>query len=240
MTTAAVIAVVGLVASAVGTGISYSAQSSAAKSQAQFATLNAAAGLQQAQAAGRQQAAQAQLQAAAADARKRSALNNAEAMRAKVDADSRVAQENIRRSRAEFAANLARQRATAAGSGVVDTTGSPLSLLVSASEDQALFESEQRWADENQRRAGRRQADAVELGGQVEGLNASLHEINGMAALADARLQGSQIRLNQFSSLASARGAQSAATAGLVSGFGSSALQASDAVWKYRTPKTAQ
>lgn len=220
MATGTIIAVISLVVGAVGAGVSYSAQQSAAKSQSLFATLNAQSGLQQTQAQGRAAALQANLAAAKADAAQKSANNNAQAIREQTEMESRVNQENIRKSREKFRHDLSANRAALGSSGIVDTTGSPLDLLVNAAEDQSLFESEQRWSDENNRRKGFRLALAEEYQGRAQGLNSALYQLDAAASLANSRMEQSQIRLNKFSQLASARGASLSATGGLISNIG--------------------
>lgn len=217
---ATTVAVLGLVLGAVGAGVSYSASMSAAKDQSTFASLNAMSGLQQTRLQGESAALQAQMRQANAEAQQRSANNNATSMREQADAENRIAQENIRKGRIQFQHLLGQQRANRASSGVVDTTGSPLDILVSASEDQAQLETEQRWGAENQRRKGWRQAQIEQNQGNAFGVNAGLYALEGMAARADAAARGTQVRLNEFSQLASARGAAMSATGGAISAAG--------------------
>src|SRR5689334_8276302 len=94
--------IISLAFSAIGTGLQYSAQMSAAKTQETFAMLNAQAGAQQATQQANQLALQSQLQAAQSAAAQRTAQENANAMRDQVEQDSMAAQENLRRSREEF------------------------------------------------------------------------------------------------------------------------------------------
>jgi hypothetical protein len=219
----------------VGTGISYSAQTSAAATQREFATLNAAGQLQSTMLQGRQQQLTANLQAAQAETAQRSANNNAAALREQAEAEERIAQENIRKGRFEFQSMIAKHRAAGAASGVVDTTGSPLDLLVDAHENQAQLEAEQHYQANLQRSRMYRQAQIEEQQGKVSAINAGLHQIDGMAAMARARSDGTQIQLNKFSELASARGAQMAATGQLVSGIGSAAATGYS-TYRNRTP----
>lgn len=218
---AGTVAVLSLLTSAVGTGISYFAQRDSAKTQSLFANLNASAGLQQTQAQGRAMALQAQLKAAQESVAQRTAQKNAASMREGADAQIRVDQENIRKNRMEFQAKVASVRAGRAGSGVVDTTGSPLDILVSASEDQALSEAEMGWMADNQRRKTYRQAQIEENQGKAHGINAGLAQVDGMAAVAAARMQGTQLELNRFGQIAGAQGMGYGAIGGLLSGLGS-------------------
>lgn len=229
---------IALAASAVGAGMSYSAQVKAADSQSQFSYLNAQAGAQSARLQGRQQMLQASIQAAAAQAQARSASNNATAIQEQTEAESRIAQENIRRSRYEFSRTLGALRASAGDSGVLETTGSPLDFLVKASEDQQLLESEMRWQDEGNRRAGFRKAAIEKSGASQLGLNASLFTIQGQADMAASKVAASQARMNGLAGMAEAQGMRAGATAGLISGIGSTTSSAFN-MYQNRTPRRA-
>ena len=231
------IALAGLAISAVGAGVSYSAQSDAAKTSSQFGLMNAQAQAQ----ASRQQAQQAMLsaevQAASARAGQKSANNNAAAIQAQTEADSRIAQQNIRRSRDEFARTIAAMNAKGSDSGVLQTTGSPLDFLVAASQDEQLYEEEQGWAAGNARAAGLRSAEVARAGGDQLALNASLYSIQGAADMAAGRLGASQARLAGYGSAATAAGMRSSATAGALASAGQIGMSAYD-LYRNRTPRT--
>lgn len=229
---------IALAVSAVGAGMSYSAQTSAAKSQSQFSLLNAQAGAQAARLQGRQQMLSAQIQAAAAGAQARSAANNAVAIREQTEMESRVAQENIRRSRDEWSRTLAGLRSQAGDSGVLETTGSPLDFLVKAAEDQQLMESEMRWQDETNRRAGFRKAAIEKAGGLKLGLDSSLYTIQGQANLAASKVNASQAIMNGYAGQAEAAGLRAGATSGLISNIGSTSMSAYT-MYQNRTPRRA-
>jgi hypothetical protein len=152
--------------SLVGAGLQYSASTSAAKSNDTIALANSMAATAAANREGQANAAQAQLAAIQHGKEQEAANANAKGMREQADAESRAAQENIRRGRADFQRTLAAQRAAVASRGIVDTTGSPLELLVKAAGDQQLAEEESRFADEISRRAGYRSADIEEVRGR--------------------------------------------------------------------------
>ena len=217
--------------------MSYSAQKSAANTQSTFGLLNAQAGAQQARLQGRQQMLSAEVQAASARAQAASAANNALGMKEQVEAESRIATENIRRSRDEFARTLGALRAQGSESGLLETTGSPLDFLTKAAEDQQLFESEQRWADESSRRSGFRGAAVEKARGSQLGLNAALYQLDGSASIAAGRLGVSQARMNGYAAQAGANGMRRDATAGLI---GSAAGMATSgySMYQNRTPRT--
>jgi hypothetical protein len=96
--------------------------------------------------------------------------------------ESRAAQENIRRQREDFSRALAEQRAAIAARGVVDTTGSPLELLLRSAEDQAFSEANARAADEMNRRARFTRASGLDYQSRVAGLNRGSAILAGMAA----------------------------------------------------------
>ena len=232
-----IVPILSLAATGVGAGMAYSAQKSAANTQSTFGLLNAQAGAQQARLQGRQQMLSAEIQAASARAQAASAANNAAGMKDQVEAESRIATENIRRSREEFARTLGAMRAQGSDSGLLETTGSPLDFLTKAAEDQQLYESEQRWSDENTRRSGFRAAAVEKARGSQLGLNAALYQLDGQASLAAGRLGVSQARMSGYAARAGATGMRREATAGLI---GSATSMAGSAYQMYqnRTPRT--
>ena len=219
-TTAGYIAAASLIAGAVGTGISYQSSVNAAKTNEQFATMNAQSASLAARQQGTMQAAQAQLQAIKSRKEQESAYANASGMRQQTEVESRNAQENIRRSREDFAKVLAQQRAATAARGIVDSTGSPLELLVKGAEDQALLESEMRYGDEISRRQGFRAADLEEVRGKVAGLDVGMSLLNAAAAKNNAAMGQSQARLDLFGARAQSAGMRSSALGGLIAGAG--------------------
>lgn len=224
----AVIGIAGLVLGAVGTGMSYYSQRSAAETGSRLALLNAQAQTQQVMQEGRIAAAGARLQELRSKKMQEAAYSQATAMRERVEAGSRAAQENIRRQRQEFSSLIARQRAAAGKAGVVPETGSPLELLEDSAEQEALLEAEMRHQDEIARRVGFREADIEQLGGQIEGINQGLYSLNAAAAISRSQAQESQIKLDLMSAQAGYRGQQTAALGGLLSNVGGLAMQGYD------------
>lgn len=217
----AISAAVSAIAGGVGAGISYQSAKNAAATNDAFAMANAQAASQAARNQGQMAAAQAQLQAIQQGKDQEAAYANAAGLKAKTEAESRQAQENIRRSREDFARTMAAQRAAVAARGVVDTTGSPLELLVKASEDEQLAEEEMRYSDEIARRSGFRSAALEEVRGAGAGIDQGLSLLSAAAAKNDAALQQSQVRLNLFSERANSTAMRNQAAAGLVSSIGS-------------------
>lgn len=230
-------AVIGIGASAVGAGMSYSAQRRAAATQEQFGMLNAQAEEQAARLQSQQTIMSLRLQRASAKAQQVSNERNAKGMRQQVEAESRVAQENIRRSRDAFSKDFGQMRAGLSESGVLASTGSPLDFLVSASEDQALSEAEMKWTDSINRNRGQRQADIEALQGRQAGLNASLFGIQMKAERSAAKLKVAQARLEGFGAQGQAAGMRAQANAGLVSDIGSTAMSGYN-LYQNRTPRT--
>jgi hypothetical protein len=230
-------AVIGIGASAVGAGMSYSAQRKAANTQETFGMLNAQAQEQAAMLQSQQTIASLRLNRAAAKAQQVSNERNAKGMRQQVEAESRVAQENIRRSRDAFSKDFGQMRAGLSESGVLASTGSPLDFLVSASEDQALIEAEMKWTDSINRNRGQRQADIEALQGRQAGLNASLFGIQMKAERSAAGLKVAQARLEGFGAQGQAAGMRAQANAGLVSDIGSTAMSGYN-LYQNRTPRT--
>jgi hypothetical protein len=230
-------AVIGIGASAVGAGMSYSAQRRAAATQEQFGMLNAQAEEQAARLQSQQTIMSLRLQRASAKAQQVSNERNAKGMRQQVEAESRVAQENIRRSRDAFSKDFGQMRAGLSESGVLASTGSPLDFLVSASEDQALSEAEMKWTDSINRNRGQRQADIEALQGRQAGLNASLFGIQMKAERSAAKLKVAQARLEGFGAQGQAAGMRAQANAGLVSSIGGMGMDSYN-LFQNRTPRT--
>lgn len=230
-------AVIGIGASAVGAGMSYSAQRRAAATQEQFGMLNAQAEEQAARLQSQQTIMSLRLQRASAKAQQVSNERNAKGMRQQVEAESRVAQENIRRSRDAFSKDFGQMRAGLSESGVLASSGSPLDFLVSASEDQALIEAEMKWTDSINRNRGQRQADIEALQGRQAGLNASLFGIQMKAERSAAKLKVAQARLEGFGAQGQAAGMRAQANAGLVSSIGGMGMDSYN-LFQNRTPRT--
>lgn len=212
------LAIIGGVLGAVGTGLSFSAQMNAAKTQSVFSNLNAQAGIQQAQQQGAIGSLQAQLQAQTAKTQQQSDFNNAEALRAQADNDARIAQESTRRGRDEFARQLAAANAQAGGSGVNVATGSPLDFLMKKASQEQQTEQDQQYQTNAGRVAGYRQAAGQELGGNVQGMNSSLFQLQSLSAVEEGRMGAIQARLGGLAGGAQAQGLRNSAFGGLISG----------------------
>jgi hypothetical protein len=217
----AALPVIGLALGAVGTGLSYFSQMNAAKSAETFSMLNAQAGVQAAQQQGAIASLQAQLQATQAETAERAANDTADAARAAAESDAAVAQENIRRIRDEFTRALAEATAQAGGSGAVITTGSPLDYLVTAADQEAQEERTATWVMGTARQRAYREASAIELGGKVQGMNASLFQLESLSAIQQGRTGAAQARLGGLAGRAQAGGMRSAAFGGLIGGAAS-------------------
>lgn len=157
------------------------------------------------------------------DVTAKNASENAIAIREETENASKSAQENIRRARQEFAANLARHRAGIADSGVLETTGSPLDLALAAAEDQQMFETESRLTDENNRRRGFRTALGEEKQSTAHTMRGGLAMLDASAQSSVYRMQGIQAGLNRFASDAEARGKRGQAMGSLIGSLGGTA-----------------
>ena len=215
-----------VVATGVGAGVSYQASQNAAATNEQFALMNAQAASQGARQQGAMQAAQAQLEAIKQGKAQEAAYANAAGIRAQTERESGNAQENIRRSREDFARMLAQQRAATASRGIVDTTGSPLELLVKGAETQALAEEEMRYADEISRRQGFRSADLETIRGKTSGIDVGMSLLSAAAARNNAAMGVSQAKLGLFGARAQSAGMRSEAMGSLISGIGGMARDA--------------
>lgn len=219
--TSTYLAMAAIGASIAGSAVAYTGSVNAARSNDAIALANAQAATMAAKNQGSMQAAQAQLEAIKARKEQEAAFANAAGMRLKTEAESRAAQENIRRGREDFSKVLAQQRAATAARGVVDTTGSPLELLVKGAENQQLAEEEARYADEIARRQGFRAADLETVRGRVAGLDVGMSLLTAAAARNNAQMGATQARLNLFGERAQSQAMRTQATAGLISSAGS-------------------
>ncbi len=212
---------IGLIVGVVGGGLSYSASVDAAKSQRTFELLNAQAASQQAQQQSAVQALQAQLQQTQAQTAQQAAYDNAAAMRDQADIEAKASLENVRRQRNEFRRGLSAAIAQQGASGATLMTGSPLDLLVAASEDELQSEYDQIYGISTALNRGYRSAAATALGGDVEGVNASLYQLDAMAALAEGRMGVAQAGLAGLAAQSRYQGAKNAALGGLIGNIGS-------------------
>jgi hypothetical protein len=232
------LAVAGLVVSAVGAGVSYVQANAAADQQSQIALLNAQSQRQALDQQGRAASMQALINQTLADKDRAAANANAVALEQQAQTGTRITTENIRRNREEMARFAALQRAQAANSGFVDTTGSPLALLASTAEEEQKMADAARYEDEMSRRSLFREAAFQRNTGTLAGIEGLGAKIGGAAARAQAALGQSQSRLDLFAARAGASAMRTGATANLLSsagGFGQ------DVYSLYRqTPRTAK
>lgn len=207
----------------VGTGVSYAASRSAANTQETFSKLNAMAGMQEAQQQSQMAAMQSTLQETQAQVAQQSAQENAEALRQQAEVDAQIQNENIRRKRDDFAMQLAQATAQAGSSGAVIAAGSPLDMLVNAAAMENQEEQTARYGINAGRQAAMREAAGVAIGGRIQGLNASIFNLEGLASLAAGRTAAAQARLGGYAGAAQAGGMRSQAFGGLISGVGGAA-----------------
>lgn len=237
MGTETIIALVAVAASAAGAGISYSAQQSAAKDNAQLALLNAQAQTQAAKQAGQLGAMQASINAQLAQKDEDAAKANADALERQAAIGTGIAQDNIRKTREEYARMLAAQRVQAAKAGVADTTGSPLELLMQTASKEQSTADQMRYEDEVNRRGL--------FGGAVEQRNAGVmakiqglsQQAQGANARGSALNQIAQAKLDLYAARAQSQAMRNQAVGGLISSTGSIA---SGAYSSFRaTPRSA-
>lgn len=245
--TTAAIAVAGLVASAVGTGISYYGQQqqaqnaqSVANYNAQIAAQNSAVNrqiaAQQAVLAQQQIARNQQLTQAQADAQRRNATvlqNNATALEQQGRAAEAQGREQARRMREDNIKKLATQRARYAKSGVT-SEGSPLAVMAESAGLLELgvqdlhFQSDLEGRAYDTRAAGERyQADNERFGADftlaadTSAFDASVARYEAAATEAGLRIQSQRDKFDYMAGSATAAGYKAASFGTLVSGAGS-------------------
>lgn len=215
-----VLGIASLVVGAVGTGLSIQSQNNAAKSQEQLSLLNLQSQRQAAQQQGRLQSMQAQVNAALAAKDQAAANAAAVAIERQAGVVGAVGRENTRRQRLEFAQFIASQRAAAAASGVVDTTGSPLALISDSAKQEQMAAEETLYQVENQQRSLYFDADMQRNAGTVAGMQGLGFRAESAGALGSIGMAEAQARLDYLGARAGATAMRNGATASLVGGIG--------------------
>lgn len=231
--TGTVLAIASLVAGTTGAVMSYQSSQNAAATQETFALMNSQAETQAARQKGALSQQQSLIQSIQSENAKKQGMANAVSLREDAEAQSRISQENTRRTRDDFARLMATQRARLSKSGIVDTTGTPLDLLAETAAQEQMTASEMGFQNEIQRRALFREADMQELQGNVAGFDAATYRNEGLSAVAGGRVAASQSRMNMYGQFAAASGTRMAATGQAISDAGSLA----DKAYNY-SPKT--
>lgn len=229
------LAAIATIISAVGTGISYVAQSSAAKSAAQFASMNASIQADTARqtAAREQQAIQFRqlIEQSGQQARDTAAAG----IMAQSEAATRANQDAIRRQRQQFEAAVAASLARAGRSGVSPVTGSPLDALMDSASRQQEAEMAARDQDQYRRMAAGREALSVKADGFAHGVQSRILGLESDAARMRGETGQLQARLGGMSAQDQARGQQLGALGGLIGGIGNTARDAYSFWGKNRT-----
>jgi hypothetical protein len=186
---AAVIAIVGVVVGAAGAGVAAYGQHQQGKTQNAIAQFNAQAQERQAsiqlksmqtQAALQKQEADANFALRSAEAKAR--FNNADAIDASVLQQDAVNRLNLRKRREEFGRMQGEQRAAIAASGVSESSGTPLELLVETTEKIQQDAEEQHYISEVSRRTILNESAQERLGGKLALAGATLDRDSGVAA----------------------------------------------------------
>lgn len=226
-----ILGIASLVTGLVGTGVAYYGAQEASRSQDAIAASNAAFATQQARQNGELARMEAAMNQTLAQIDANAQRKNAEALRQQAESGSQVANENIRRTRREFDQLLSAQRASLAASGVIDTTGSPLKLLMQTAEDEQATAEQMRYEDEISRRQLFTEADMTERGASITQLQGAQYRFRGEQQAAAYRNQATQAKLDRYSANASSRAMRTAATGNLLAGVSNAA---SDAYTGYR------
>lgn len=218
--------IIGLVVGAVGSGVSYMAQTAAADTQSQLAAANEQTTLQSIDQTRQTNQLQSSINAALATKDRDAATANASMLASQAETASSAAREGTRLSREEAARFAATQRAALAKGGFVDTTGSPLALLADTAEKEQNTANNIRFQDEDQRRALFRESALTKNQGILAGISATGQQASGIAAVQTATMQAAQSKLDLYSQQASASAARTQAVGGLFTSFGGLAGQA--------------
>lgn len=211
---------IGALVTAVGAGVSYYQQNKAAGLQSELASLNAQAQSQSIAQQGRASSMQALINQSLADKDKAAANANARLLERQAEMGTRITTENVRRGREDMARLMAVQRAQAAKNGFVDTSGSPLSLLVSSAEEEQRMADALRYEDEASRRALFKEAGEQRNAGILAGITGLGAAASGASGRAQAAMAQSQNRLDLYAARAGSAAMRTNATSGLLSAAG--------------------
>lgn len=184
-----------LIASAVGSGVSFIGQMQQARAQQAIAAQNASLQMENARIESSTLRAQSEIQKITAAQNKRLAeaegaarLNNAATLRERASIQDELNAINIRKKREEYGRVQATQKARYAAAGIVESTGSPLSMIA---ETAGLIQrdiGETVYANELQQQGLYREAALQRLGGEYALAGATLDYGSEMS---EARLRES-------------------------------------------------
>jgi hypothetical protein len=220
-----IIGIAAVAVSAVGVGMSYSASHSAAEQQNRLALLNAQAQTQGARQEGQLGMMQAKLNADLSARDQQAADEMAKNLELQAAMGSKSAENDIRKSRTDYERLIASQRVQAAKAGVLDTSGSPLELLVRTSERSQQEAEALRYQDEINRRGLFNQATVSRNQGIMAGIQGMSAMSAGYGAQGRAAQGVAQANLNLYSSRASSQAMRNQATSSLIAGAGNLAQQ---------------
>lgn len=222
------IPLIGLTLGAVGAGVQYFSAQEAAKTQSQFASLNAQAAQVQAQMQAQQATAQASLSAQQARNQQRAGEVQAQALRDEAEQTTRVAQINIGRQMEEQARVRSMMMARQGASGATVGQGSQLDILIEQAELSAMQNAEAVYQTNVARRQLFRQAEGAQLGADYSSIQAGIEQMQGEARASAYRAQGVQAQIRGLAGVDAARGASMASLGSAAGNFGSLAFRAYD------------
>ncbi len=216
----AIIPIISLAVSAIGSGLSFVSAMSAADTQSSLASLNATASLQQIDQQRQTNQLAATINATIAGKEQEAAEANARALKETAAAGDAAARSRTRMSRLEGAKFIAAQRAAAGKAGFSTSTGSPLSLLADTGAKIQDRANEITADNEQTRRQIFREAGQAEIEGQLAGIKQSGANAAGAAAGMNATNAAAQARLDMLGQQAGASAMRTNATSGLFTAFG--------------------
>jgi len=217
MTWAIGLGIASLVTTAVGMGMSYNSANKAADSQNELALLNARAQTQGARQEGALAMMQAKINKALAAKEQQSADAIANNLEQQAAVGTKAAQNDTRKSREEYEQLIAAQRVQMAKSGVLDTSGSPLTLLVKSAQRGQQEADQIRYEDEINRRGLFNQANEARNNGLLARMKGIGAMAEGYGAQGRAQQQMSQAAMGVYSARASSAAMRNQATGNLLS-----------------------
>lgn len=218
---AQVLGFIGPLLSAFGVGAEFFGGQASAKKQEELAMLNFQIQQDQFNFQRESSSMQSQIQQQIASNEKAALERNAVTLEQQANVATTAGRENARRTREDYARMLAAQRAQIAKAGVVDTTGSPLSLLAATAEQEQRAVDELAFQTEGQRRQLFREADNQ----RAVAFNAGLDIYSAQAQAGAAKLQAqnalTEANFNMIDQFEQAKAKKRSTWVQLIQGLGS-------------------
>lgn len=208
--------VVTLLVGAIGAGISYSNQKSAAAAQQRIANTNFLLQSQSAEMQRKTAQFQFEQNQRLFEMEKKSQLQQAELLRSQADSDEAASRANIAATRKDYERMQAIQRARLAKSGVVEA-GTPLDILAETAGQMELAIANQHFESSLKQQRTRYQADVTEANAWSTSIQGAMQGFRDASEIANAGSRLAAAHIERMVGLNQAKQTRREATAGLIS-----------------------